>query len=124
MVPLAESLEDEPTNPVRRPNLRGIPRPLGTSSQERDELAALAGSELGRTAWARLTPQGWLALLPRLRQPLADGSATDAKLPCDVCLWDPLAMKGKGLKASVFELRSVSSLGHAGRLSRRTRLVK
>jgi len=109
-------LPNKPLNAFGGPELGGVSGMFRAPCEQLDEQLALAGGELRRTARTKLSLQARRSLPFRRPQPLADGSAADAKLACDISLGDALPVQGEGLKPTVFVRGSISSGDHAERL--------
>lgn len=119
-----ESLENKPLDTLRGPELSGVPGSLRAPGEHLDEGSALSAGQLRGTARPRLSLQAGRSFSFCRPQPLADGSAADAKLACDVSLGDALPVQGEGLKPSVFVRGSISFSKHAERLPYKAAFVK
>ncbi len=111
-----EPLANKPLDTLRGPQLSGVPGSLRAQCEQFDERSALAAGQLRGTSRPRLSLQAGRPLPFCRSQPLADGSAADAKLACDVSLGGALPIQREGLKPSVFVRGSISFCEHAERL--------
>lgn len=116
VVTRSKPLDDKPLNTFCGPELGGVSGTFRAEGEQPEERLALAGGQLRGTARPRFSLQAGRSLLLGRPQPLADGSAADAKLACDISLGDALPVQGEGLKPTVFIRGSVSSGDHAERL--------